>query len=178
MAWMRRNSLRVRLGGKFGYYAFSDSEMWVSLGRERARLVCGPTRATRFHVRFPMVRLVALLVALLSLKGLSPAAEVSRSQPNIVIFITDDESWQDRSSTILLLTRGRPPTLPTDMSMRLRLKGFATSSLRNVSAHEIQGLPVRWTHSNVPEHSYSSGGLAKTAMPRRRCGRSSLQNDE
>lgn len=45
-----------------------------------------------------MVRLVAILVAVLALEGLSLAADVSRSQPNIVIFITDDESWQERSA--------------------------------------------------------------------------------
>ena len=44
-----------------------------------------------------MVRLVAILVAVLALEGLSLAADVSRDQPNIVIFLTDDESWQERS---------------------------------------------------------------------------------
>ena len=39
-----------------------------------------------------MVRLVAILVAVLALEGLSLAADVSRDQPNIVIYLTDDES--------------------------------------------------------------------------------------
>jgi hypothetical protein len=45
-----------------------------------------------------MKPVIMFLIALLFSGGLSQAAEpVSRAQPNIVIFLTDDESWQERS---------------------------------------------------------------------------------
>lgn len=82
---------------RFQYSETLVSRSWFSLSGERPLIVFDFSNAFFmehvFHARFSMVRLTVLLVALFSLKGLSPAAEVSRSQPNIVIFITDDESW-------------------------------------------------------------------------------------